>query len=264
MISPNRDRVGKRIHAAGHIIFLKSLRLRIEVANLSFLKFTEPYRTVGINRDPAFIRVKSWRHPLLHFQRLGIHFADLACPRICEPHVFILVEGQAVRVRRFRKIIKFPGLGIEARQRIAARPNHAFRVDAHRMPRPAVFSPLHAGKIRVLILGNFLRRRIPPAQFVGSLFGKPDGAVRRGDSGVHRRGPFVRNRKILHFARLRIEPRDLVSNSEIRDPDGPVLGRRGAERHAARARHVVFDVRNVHGLARKGPHGFLVSRQVGW
>ena len=56
VIEPDGHRVGKSVQCPGQIIFLESLRLGIEVADLSLLKFAEPDRAVGVDHDSAFVR----------------------------------------------------------------------------------------------------------------------------------------------------------------------------------------------------------------
>src|SRR6185437_5385282 len=106
--------------SAGHIVLLKGFGLRIEATNLSFLKFAEPDGAVRIERQSALVGIVSWRHPLLYFECLGIHFADLSGSRIREPDVFILVEGETVRVVCLWKIVVFFRFGVEPCQRVAA------------------------------------------------------------------------------------------------------------------------------------------------
>src|SRR4029077_12900913 len=70
------------------------------------------------------------------------------------------------------------------------------------------------------------------------------------------------NREILHLTRFRIEPRDFVCQTKIGYPQKTTFIRSGAEGHAARPRHVVLDVYNVHGLAAERPHRFRIPRHV--
>ena len=79
---------------------------------------------------------------------------------------------------------------------------------------------------------------------------------------MNRGGTDVGNREILHLAGLRIEPGDLIRHAEIGNPQVAVFVRSGAERHAARARHVVLDVHDIHRVAAERPHRVLVSWHV--
>src|SRR5258706_5895635 len=72
----------------------------------------------------------------------------------------------------------------------------------------------------------------------------------------------IRNREILHLSGLGIEARNFIRDSEIRDPHIAVLVGSGAEGHTARARHVVFDVNDIHGFTAEGPDRFFVSRHI--
>ena len=84
-----------------------------------------------------------------------------------------------------------------------------------------------ARHVLILKLGDLLRDGIPAADLIRPLLAAshtdPSAA---GAGGMNCRSADIRHRKILHLARLRIEPRDLVGHAEVRYPDvaGPWSG----------------------------------------
>ncbi len=107
---------------------------------------------------------------------LGVHFADLAVFReFREPHVFVLIESEAVGVGHFGEIVVGFGFGIEARQRLAGAPHHSLGVHDERVFRAAA---------RFAVARDLVRRGIHFADRVGGLLGKPDHAVRTDHDGM--------------------------------------------------------------------------------
>src|SRR5258706_10269814 len=79
---------------------------------------------------------------------------------------------------------------------------------------------------------------------------------------MHRACPDMWNREVLHLAGFWIEPRNLVGHAKIRNPQKSIFVRSGAEWHAARPWHIVFDIDNVHGLAAEWPDSVFIARHI--
>src|ERR1700740_3630893 len=92
VIGSDGDCVREGIQSSGHFVLLERLCLWIEVANLSALIFAEPNGSVRVDSNSALVGVRRGWSPLRDLQRLGIHFANLPRPGICEPDVPFRVE----------------------------------------------------------------------------------------------------------------------------------------------------------------------------
>ena len=169
--------VGARIRT-GQWKFLEGLRFRIEACHLSAKKFAGINHAVRTDFHPSRVCVARRKRPEGNLIRLGIHFANLVGEYVCKPDVAIFIRFDVVDVTASAiEPRNLSRLGIEARQRDAARPNSSGRIDADSVLRTAVFGSLFSWQIRILLFLDFLRRGITFADPVGTLLGNPNRTV---------------------------------------------------------------------------------------
>src|ERR1700693_5314611 len=124
---------------------------------------------------------------------------------------------------------------------------------------------LFSGSIRILVLGNLLRLRIPSTDLVRALLGEPDRTVGGRHGRVNTRSSVIRHRELLNLTRQRVEPSDPIRRAVVGHPEVPLMIRSGAPWHAVRPRELVLDIYDLHGfIAERAELEFLILGQIGW
>src|SRR5579862_9151500 len=117
------------------LVFLEGFGFRVEVGHLAGEIFSKPDGAVRGDLNSSRLAFSRWRPAfLLALAVYSIQFSVIAQP--AGPYVVVLIDGNSVvgTVVRMElgELVRF---GIEAIERIAGAPDHAFGIDANRVRR---------------------------------------------------------------------------------------------------------------------------------